>query len=114
MDPKAQLRATTALLQQDFALSSDDDNQDTLTEAEVLRLLADEVDRYMEHRMERLLSLLYTMDVAEADVSEALHPLSPVPANEALARLIYERQKRRAYTKATFKPKPLEDEDLAW
>lgn len=113
MDQKELLKSTTDLIQRDFALQKEGETQ-KLSEAEVLRLLADEVDRYMEHYMERLLSLLYTMDVAEEDVSQALHPLSPVPANEALARLIYERQKRRAYTKATFKPKPLEDEDLAW
>ena len=113
MDPSSLLASTTALIQRDFALRRADD-QLTLTESEVLRLLADEVDRYMESHMERLLSLLYTMDVAEEDVSKALHPLATLPANEALAKLIYERQKRRAYTKATFKPKPLEDEDLAW
>ncbi len=110
--PSDNLQLTTALLKKDFALQTGD--ADTLTEAEVLRLLADEVDRYMQGHMERLMSLLYTMDVEENDVNDALHPLSPVPANEALARLIYERQRRRAHTKATFKPKPLEDEDLAW
>lgn len=106
------LQSVTALINSDFNLATDQLN--TLSEAAVLRLLADEVDRFMQHHMEQLMSILYTMDVDENDVHDALHPLSPVPANEALARLIYERQQRRAYTKATFKPKPLEDEDLAW
>lgn len=114
MNEQELLRSTADLIQRDFSLLREEDRPDTLTEAQVLRLLADEVDRYLQGHLERLLSLLYTMDVAEDDVNEALHPLSDVPANEALARLIYERQKRRAYTKATFKPKPLEDEDLAW
>lgn len=113
MDQQSLLQSTTQLIQRDFALQANGET-DSLSETEVLRLLADEVDRFMEHHMERLLSLLYTMDVAEEDVSQALHPLATEPANEALARLIYERQKRRAYTKAMFKPKPLEDEDLAW
>lgn len=103
---------TTDLIRRDFDLAQPENAE--LSEAEVIQLLADEVDRLMQHRMERLLSLMYTMDVAEADVNAALHPSSPVPANLALAKLIYARQSRRAYTKATFKPKPLEDEDMAW
>lgn len=110
-----QFAATTQLIRKDFNLSlSETDEVDTLTEAQLLRLLADEVDRMMGRNLDRLLSLLYTMDVGEADVAQALHPASPVPPNEALARLIYERQRRRIHTKATLKPKPLEDEDLAW
>ena len=106
------IKDTTDLIRRDFELDRPED--DTLSEAEVIQLLADEVDRMMQYRMEWLLSLMYRMDVAETDVNAALHPLSPIPPNLALAKLIYARQSRRAYTKATFKPKPLEDEDLAW
>lgn len=108
-----QLTATTKLIRKDFALRLSE-GEETLSEAQLLRLLADEVDRMMATELGRLLSLLYTMDVAEADVAEVLHPASPGPPNEALARLIYERQRRRIQTKAAFKPKPLDDEDLAW
>lgn len=112
MDNQDILDVTTDLLRQDFNLASNEDV--TPTEAQVLRWLADAVDHYLTHRTGQLLSLLYTLDVAEADVSRALHPLSEEPANEALARLIFERQRRRALTKAHYKPEPLEDEDLAW
>lgn len=104
--------ATTALLQRDFGLQASKTKR--LTEGEVVQLLADEIDHLMQTRMEWLLSLLYRMDVSETLVNEALHPASPVAANIGLARLVYARQKRRAYTKATYKPQPLEDEDLAW
>lgn len=106
------IKDTTDLIRRDFELAQPDDQ--TLSEAEVIQLLADEVDRLMQHRMEWLLSLMYRMDVDEEKVNDALHPTNPIPANLALAKLIYARQSRRAYTKATFKPKPLEDEDLAW
>lgn len=104
--------ATTELLRRDFAIG--DAAGGTLSEAEVIQLLADEIDRLMHRRMEWLLSKLYTMDVAERDVHDALHPSSPVPSNLALARLVFDRQRRRVETKARYKPEPLEDEDMAW
>lgn len=84
------------------------------SEADLLRALADRVDYFMQNRMEELLSLLYRMDVSEADVATALHPNAPEPANVGIARLIIERQVRRAETKRRIKPEPLEDEDLRW
>lgn len=106
------LVATTALIRRDFSLGEADDER--LTEDQIIQLLADEIDHLMQYRMEWLLSKLYVMDVGEADVGAALHPANPVPANLALAKLVYERQRRRAHTKAMYKPQPLEDEDLAW
>ncbi|MEL6140443.1 MAG: hypothetical protein AAFQ37_01545 [Bacteroidota bacterium] len=108
----ALIHSTTELLRKDFELRPLDEQR--LSEAEVIQLLADEIDRLMQTRLEWLLSKLYTMDVGEADVSAAMHPASPIPANLALAKLVYQRQRRRAYTKAHFKPQPLDDEDLAW
>jgi len=45
------------------------------------------------------MSLMYTMDISEEKVSEALHPLSDSPSNIALAELIYHRQLKRVETK---------------
>lgn len=84
-----------------------------MDEAELLRLLADQIDHLMQHRMEWLLSLMYRLDVSEAKVNAALHPAAPEPANLGLARLVLERQKRRAWTKLNVPPEPLDD-DMAW
>lgn len=89
------------------------DRADGLDEATFLRLLADAVDYWLQHRTEQLMSLCYTLDVDERAVAAVLHPAAPEPANVGLARVLYERQRRRLHTKTTFQTPPLDDED-AW
>lgn len=84
-----------------------------IDEAAFLRRLADVVDYWMQHRMEQLMSLCYTLDVSEAAVAAAFHPNAVEPANVGLARLLYARQIQRLHTKQTIKTQPLDDED-AW
>lgn len=84
-------------------------------EAELLALVAERVADLLDKQPEYLMSLLYRLDVLEKKIRPVMHPGAPEPANIGLARLILERQKQRAETKRTIKPKPLEDmEDLAW
>lgn len=87
--------------------------REELDEATFLQHLADVVDYWMQHRMDQLMSLCYTLDVSEALVAEAFHPNAPEPANLGLARLLYARQCRRLETKRTIKAETLDDED-AW
>lgn len=65
----------------------------------------------MQHRMEQLMSLCYTLDVSEAAVADAFHPNAAEPANVGLARLLYARQVQRLHTKQTIKPQVLDDEN---
>jgi len=84
-------------------------------EAELLALVAERVAVLLDKQPEYLMSLLYRLDVLEKKIHPVMQPGAPEPANIGLARLILERQKQRAETKRTIKPKPLEDmEDLAW
>lgn len=87
--------------------------QTELDEAAFLRHLADVVDYWMQHRMEQLMSLCYTLDVREELVAEVFHPNAAEPANIGLARLLYARQCRRLETRRTIRAEPLDDED-AW
>lgn len=103
---------TTELLTAAFELPQDG-TATPLDEAKFIQWLADVVDYWMQHRMERLMSLCYTLDVSEAAVAEVLHPSAPEPANVGLARLLYERQLKRLDTKEHYKPETLDDED-AW
>lgn len=103
---------TLALLQADFSIASD--GESLHSPQAVIELLAKLIEEALVKRPEWLMSKLYTMDVAEADVRQALQSSSELAPHLALARLVYERQSRRAYTKATFKPQPLDDEDMAW
>jgi hypothetical protein len=115
--PGGYLRAHTcsaidvqSLLAESFDLPAPTEPVD---EATFLRQLADVVDYWMQHRMEQLMSLCYTLDVSEERVADAFHPNAPEPANLGLARLLLSRQLRRLETKRTIKAEPLDDED-AW
>ena len=110
MSDSATFQLTTELIHHDFALP---ETGAEVSQDDLLRLLADHIDYLLQHRMEWLLSLLYRLDVSEAKVNAALPPAAPEPANVGLARLIFERQLQRAFTKLHVRTEPLED-DLAW
>ena len=97
-------RLAAAMIYRDFELEP---NEAEISEAELLRLLADHVAWLMERRMEWLLSLMYRMDIDEQQVEAALLPSSVEPANIALAKLILARQQARARTKQQYRPADL-------
>ncbi|MBK8654334.1 MAG: hypothetical protein IPN20_10610 [Haliscomenobacter sp.] len=101
-----QLTATTELLAQDFAIEG---APGEITEEQLFRMLSDQVAFLIENRMEFLLSLMYRLDIDERKVDWALSPLSPDPPEEAIARLVLERQKQRAWTKLHYRPPILEE-----
>lgn len=103
----AQLKLTKELISRDFEVMETEDN--TITEAELLRVLSNRVAYMIERELELLLSLLYRLDVEEAKVQMALSPLSSEAPNIAIARLVIERQKQRAFTKLHYKPEDLGD-----
>ena len=100
------LSATTELIVRDFDLEP---QEESLTEEELLRLLSDVVAEMIERRLEFLLSLMYRLDIDEKKVHFALSPFCEESANIALARLILERQKQRAFTKQYYKQEDLGD-----
>lgn len=103
---------TTALIARDFGLEG---HEVPLTEKELLALVANEVAYMIEHRLDFLMSLLYRLDVLEPDINFALSPYCTEPANEALAQLIVDRQKKRILSKREYKQsKPKDLGDLAW
>lgn len=112
MDAMSNLAQAVELIRKDLEWD-DAADYEKLDEAELLDLLANRIAWLIEHRMEWLLSLMYRMDVNEAKVSAALHPMAPEPANVGLARLVLERQKQRAFTKQHIMSPPLAEEDLA-
>ena len=80
----------------------------TLTEEDLIALLAKQVDWMLENRTEYIFSLLYRLDVSEEQVNKALRPDAPEPGHVGVARLILERQKKRWETKKTYKPPSIE------
>ena len=109
MDPN--LRLTRELIVRDFEL---EEKSDIISEEELFDMLADQVAYMIEHRLEFLLSLMYRLDIEEAKVNFALSPFCEEPANVAIARLVLERQKQRAFTKQHYKPPKLDDDMEGW
>jgi len=102
------LEQTHALIARDFEL---DATGSSMTEEQLLDLLADRIAWLIEYRMEFLLSLMYRLDVPEANVNAALSPAHPEPANLALAKLVLERQKARIRTKREYRQDNLDGWD---
>ncbi|MBK8969784.1 MAG: hypothetical protein R3D58_12555 [Saprospiraceae bacterium] len=100
------LQQTTDLIREPFELEA---APPPANEEELLRLLADRIGDMLETQPEYLMSMLYRLDVLERKIRPVMQPDAPEPANWGLARLVLERQKQRAHTKRTVKPKPLED-----
>jgi hypothetical protein len=80
-----------------------------LDEAALRAYLADAIAYMIEHKLDFLLSLLYRLDVAEEKINAALMPGNNLPANEALADLVWARQQQRIATKNTYGPKNKND-----
>ncbi len=103
----------TSIIVQNFELET---TKDTLSEDELLDLLAGQVAYMIEYRMDYLLSLLYRLDVLEHKINHALSPVAVDPPALGLAKLILERQKQRIATKAEYRQEAsAEDmEGLEW
>ena len=102
--------ATTELLRREFDLPAT-----SLTEAELLDWLTVRVGEMMRYRPEYLMSLCYTLDLAESEVDRALDPRqnAEAPPFRTLARLLYDRQCARARSKQDVIVPPLDDPN-AW
>ncbi len=90
---------TTQLILRDFGLAQP---ERPFSEQEMLDYLADAISYMIEHKMDFLLSLLYRLDVSEQKIASALMPGTNEPANVALAKLVWERQKQRVTTKQAY------------
>ena len=106
MDKERTQQELTALVVRDFELES---TKDQMTEEELFDLLANQVAYMIEYKLEVLLSLMYRLDIPEHKVHHALSPFATDPANIGIAKLVFERQKQRAYTKSFYKQPDLGD-----
>jgi hypothetical protein len=81
------------------------------TDDEILQLIIERVNHYLELDIDLLMSYLYRLDIDEDKINIALMPSNPDPANVALAKLILERQIQRTKFKQQYIVKPIEDGD---
>jgi hypothetical protein len=79
------------------------ENQDSLGEKEIIKLIADRVRVMMETEIELLFSYLYRLDVSEKAVRDILFKFKGEDAIFSIANLIWNRQKQRMETKKKYK-----------
>jgi hypothetical protein len=84
------------------------DHMDALEEEAFYELILSRVNELLDHDIDLLLSHLYRLDVEEFKIRNALSLNAVLPANEGIARLILERQKKRWAYKKKYKQKPIE------
>lgn len=106
---KTTFENTKELIAQDFELEAVEG--ESITEEQLLMLLAERMDFLIQNRPEFLFSLMYRLDVDERKVEAALSPIAPEPGHIGLARLVIERQRKRAFTKQFYKQEELDDLD---
>lgn len=87
---------TAALIVRDFGLAP---LQPIQSEQDMIDCLSKAIAYMIEHKLDFLFSLLYRLDISEAKINRVLVPNYPIPANIALAQLVWERQKQRIETK---------------
>lgn len=84
------------------------ENQQTISDAELMDIIADRVHWFLDNDKDLLLSYLYRLDIEEEKIDKALSPSDVDPAHIAIAKLIFQRQKQRMETKLKYKVDPIE------
>jgi len=102
------IKHTKDLIKKDFDLEI---KSDSISEEELIKLLAIELEFLIDRRMEYLFQILYRLDVNEGKVNDALGLTHDEPAHIALAKLIVERQKKKAETRIKYSSPDIDDED---
>jgi len=85
-----------------------------MDDEEMIKILAEKVQAYLDCNINLLMSYLYRLDVLEHKIKSALSNISNEPGNVLLARLIWERQKQRLETKKSYQVRETIDSDLEW
>lgn len=89
-------------------------SDEELSEDEIIAILADKVQAYLECNINLLMSYLYRLDVLEYKIKSALSNSGKQPGNVILAKLIWERQKERLKTKRQHQSLEGIDEEWKW
>lgn len=103
------IEQTAALIQRDFQLV---DGPPTVGEAELMAFLERVMEHLLEHELERLLNILYRLDIDEQKVCAVLSPRGVQPPAQALAALVWERECQKAQSRLEHQSSEEEDEDV--
>ena len=70
---------------------------------ELLKLIEELVTELVNHDFERLLLMLYRLDVSEQKVKQAIDTAGPTNASRNIAKLILDREKEKAVSREQYK-----------
>lgn len=84
------------------------ESQNSLSDEDLLSIIADRVSWFLENDKDLLLSYLYRLDIEEDKIDKALSPSDIDPAHIAIGKLILHRQKQRVQSKLKYKVDPIE------
>ena len=84
------------------------------SEEDIIQAITLRVRDMLDKSPDLLFSYMYRLDVEESAIDHALKNNKLYATDEALARLIWERQKKRLAFKKQFPVKPLDDKDLSY
>ena len=102
------LKETAIALQENWGLEI----PDIISEATILQKLAERVVQLIGNNSEEFFQLMYRLDISELKLNAALHG-PDAPAD--IARLIYDRQIQKIYSREFFKTTQKDvDDDLKW
>lgn len=73
------------------------------TDGELLKLIEELVTELVNHDFERLLLMLYRLDVSEQKVKQAIDAAGPTNASRNIAELIMAREKEKAVSREQYK-----------
>ncbi len=102
------LQQTAAFIQKDFEV---EEIPEDVTEEQILDFLERFVHDLIDNDLNKLFYALYRLDINELKVHRALSPKSVEPPHQAIARLIFEREKQKATTRIEYNS---DDEGDGW
>jgi hypothetical protein len=87
---------------------------DNIALNELQNKLKEYIDHLVQHNFEKLVSLLYRIDVSESKLKQLLQNNGGKDAAEIIAQLIVERQLQKIKTRKEFKQKGTSSEEEKW
>lgn len=85
--------------------------QDSITEEELLNMLAARIAVLLERDTESFFQLMYKLDISEKRLHEAFSSDNP-PAS--IAKLVYQRQLQKIESRRNFSSSTDADDDMKW
>jgi len=102
MESKNIIPTAVAIISNDFELQHTDKLKELLTKEELRSILSAKIEYLLNHDFQKLLNILYRIDVDEQKAKELLRKHSPSQAPIILADLIIERQLQKIKTRQQF------------